>query len=440
MNKLAVVAILGVIAVLVGGWLIYKRRFLALKICIVLGVVAVGAYGWREFQQRYPNEKIFSLHSYSEALSIILGRDIPLTTFAPRSVLKVERETIERAAYPVIDIHFHLESLPPDITPELLIKGMDAAGVAQIVNLGGLPGVFEKLNEKFKSKYPDRIILFARPDIAAVRREGGIAEQVRWIDKAASMGARGLKFTKSFGLGHRDTNGKLITVDDIRYAPIFDEAARLGLPVLIHTGDPTAFFEAPDRHNERYAELLQFPEWSYFQKPGFPTKEEMMAARERLFTRHPKTTFIGAHLGMNDDDLAYAAYMLDTYPNYNVDMSSVVHSLGRQPYTARRFFIRYQDRILFGTDGGYKQAAGGDGWTAERMYRSYFEFLETENDYIDYPMSDITKQGYWRVYGLNLPPEVLEKIYFRNAQRLMPSEADIKARAAATTAADGTTP
>ena len=161
----------------------------------------------------------------------------------------------------------------------------------------------------------------------------------------------------------------------------------------------------------------------------FRTKDEMMAARERLITRHPEITWIGAHMGMNDDDLDYASYMLEKYPNYNVDMSSVVHSLGRQPYTARRFFIRYQDRILFGSDGGYKLApAGSDGWTTERMYRSYFEFLETENEYADYPQSDITKQGHWRVYGLNLPPEVLEKIYYKNALRLLPSHEAVVAR------------
>jgi hypothetical protein len=132
-------------------------------------------------------------------------------------------------------------------------------------------------------------------------------------------------------------------------------------------------------------------------------------------------------MGMNADNLAYAGYLLDKYPNYFIDMSTAVSELGRQPNTARRFFIRYQDRILFGSDGGYRLSPDKD-WTAERMYRSYFEFLETDNDYIEYPLQSITKQGAWRVSGLNLPPEVLEKIYVRNAEKLIPPEADVIAR------------
>jgi len=429
MHKLAVVAVVGVVALAVAIWLIAKRHFLLLKVCVVLGIVVVVGFGWMKFEEKYPNEKVFSLQRYKEALPIVLGNDIPLTTFAPVSVLKVHNRYITKTAYPVIDIHFHLESLPLDITPDQLVAAMDAVGVSQIVNLGGLPGVYQNLAEKFQAKHPDRIIMFAKADISAVQREGGIAEQVRWFDEAAGLGALGIKFSKSFGLGHRDASGKLVAVDDIRFDPLFTEAGRLGLPVLIHTGDPTAFFEKPDNHNERYAEMLVHPEWSLYKKPGYPTKEDMMKAREVLITRHPEITWIGAHMGMNDDDLDFAAYMLDKYPNYNVDMSSVVHSLGRQPYTARRFFIRYQDRILFGSDGGYKLApAGSDGWTTERMYRSYFEFLETENEYADYPQSDITKQGHWRIYGLNLPPEVLEKIYYKNAQRLLPTHEAVVAR------------
>jgi len=435
MHKMAVLAVVAIVALAIAAWLVARRHFLLLKVGIALGVVLVAGFGWMQFNKKYPNQGVFSLQRYRDAAPIVLGNDIPLTSFAPVSVLKVHNKSITRTTYPVIDIHFHLESLPPDVSPERLIEGMDAAGVSQIVNLGGLPGVYQQLVEKFQSKYPDRVIMFSKADISAVRREGGIAEQVKWIDDAAVLGARGVKFSKSFGLGHTDASGKLIAVDDIRFDPIFTEAGRLGLPVLIHTGDPTAFFEKPDNHNERYAELLVHPEWSIYHKPGYPTKDEMMAARERLMTRHPEIIWIGAHMGMNDDDLDYATYMLEKYPNYYVDMSSVVHSLGRQPYTARRFFIRYQDRILFGSDGGYKLAAGGDGWTPERMYRSYFEFLETENEYADYPQSDITKQGHWRVYGINLPPEVLEKIYYKNALRLLPSHADVMAKVPAASTA-----
>jgi predicted TIM-barrel fold metal-dependent hydrolase len=238
------------------------------------------------------------------------------------------------------------------------------------------------------------------------------------------MGARGLKENKSFGLSQRDADGKLVAVDDVRLAPVWDLAGKLGMPVIVHTGEPPSFWQPVDVHNERYAELLEHPSWSLY-GTGKPSRAALMEQRERLLMRHPKTNFIGAHFGMNPDDLGYVAYLLDKYSNYYVDMSSVVQELGREPYSARRFFIRYQDRILFDTDGGYGLAAKGDGWTPERMYRSYFEFLETDNEYIEYPLSDITKQGMWRIYGLDLPDEVLEKIYVKNAEKLIPPHSEI---------------
>ncbi len=213
----------------------------------------------------------------------------------------------------------------------------------------------------------------------------------------------------------------------MRLAPTWDFAGKLGLPLLIHTGEPPSFWEPVDVRNERYLELLQNPGWSLHGKDK-PSREELRKQRERLLARHPQTNFIGAHFGMDADDLEYVAYLFDKYPNYYVDISAVVQELGREPYSTRRFFIRYQDRILFGTDGGFGMEAGGEGWTTERMYRSYFEFLETDNEYIKYPMSDISKQGMWRVYGIHLPAEVLEKIYFRNAERLIPPSAEVLTR------------
>jgi predicted TIM-barrel fold metal-dependent hydrolase len=411
-------------------WVAVSRPRLRVGLPLTAAVLAFIVYGWSEFQQKYPNQGIFSLERLGDSAAILLGTDMRLTQFHPGTFLKVKRDPLERAAYPVIDVHFHLESLGPDMTPERLIQAMDAANIRQVVNLGGLPGMFEKYHEEFYKKYPDRIVQFVKPEIAEIAKPGGIEGQVKFIDKAASMGARGLKLSKSLGLGHRDATGKLVAVDDPRLDPIWKEAARLGLPVLIHTADPKAFFEPITQDNERYQELLQNPRWSYYGRENFPTFDDLMAQRERLLARHPDTIFIGAHMGMNEDDLAYAARLLDKYPNYYLDMSSTVHALGRQPYTARRFFLQYQDRILFGTDGGFGLVAQGKGWTGERMFRSYLEFVETDNEYIEYPLMDITHQGNWRVHGLKLPPEVLEKIYVRNAERLIPTEEQVKARLA----------
>ena len=240
------------------------------------------------------------------------------------------------------------------------------------------------------------------------------------------MGAQGIKQNKSFGMGQLDEQGRNVPIDDPRFDPYWSLAAQLQMPVLFHIGEPTSFWRPIDPTNERYPELLRHPEWSLDRK-GVPTKASLMAQRERLLSRHPGTVFIGAHLGMNADDLAYAARLLDTYPNYFLDIAAVISDLGRQPYTARRFLIKYQDRILFGSDGGFGLSSRTD-WTPERLFRSHFEFLETENEYTEYPLQSISRQGDWRVHGLGLPSEVLEKLYFRNAARLIPPSADVISR------------
>lgn len=429
-HKKLTAAIIGITGLAVASWLIYVRSFRLLGAGVLATVVLGLTYGVYKFQSAYPLADVFSVERYEDNLSILLGKDIALSKYDPHSGLVQQPRLVDRAAFPAIDVHFHLESLPPDISPERLIRGMDDAGISAIVNLGGLPGMFEQLAATFHDKYPDRIIMFVKPDPNALERENGIAEQLIWLKKAAGMGARGLKENKSLGLGQRDASGKLIAIDDPRLDAYWNLAAELGWPVLVHTGEPAAFWKPIDQYNERYLELLDNPEWSLYGNSEFPSQKELMAQRERMIARNPKTIFIGAHFGMNGDDLRYAAHLLDTYPNYYVDLSSVVQDLGRQPFSARRFFIRYQDRILFGTDGGFMLSPSG-GWTPERMFRSYIEFLETDNEYIEYPLQSITKQGAWRVYGLDLPPDVLEKVYKSNAERLIPSTADVAARLAA---------
>jgi predicted TIM-barrel fold metal-dependent hydrolase len=426
-RKRLTLAIVGALGIAIAAWLVLRRHFRILGACVAAGVLAALALVVLVFQQTFPRAELFSVERYRESAALLLGTDALLSHYEPRATLVLDSKQVLRPAYPAIDVHFHLESMPTSITPERLVASMDAAGVAKLVNLGGWPPeMFEHFAETFYAKYPDRFIMFAKPDPGALGYPNGVAEQLEWIKKAARMGARGLKENKSFGLGQEDADGKLVPVDDERLAPIWELAGQLGMPVLVHTGEPASFWQPIDVHNERYAELLANPNWS-LDWPGVPTLQELMAQRERLLARHPRTNFIGAHFGMNPDNLKYAGYLLDTYPNYYVDMSSVVQELGRQPYSAREFFIRYQDRILFGTDGGFGLAADGDGWTPERMYRSHFEFLETKNEYIEYPMFGITKQGNWHVYGIDLPDDVLEKIYVTNAERLIPSSESINA-------------
>ncbi len=426
-HKRAAVAAIGLVAIVLAVWLITHRHFRALRVAGIAALFAVAAIGVHEFQQAWPLANLFSLERYRDNLAILLGRDVVLSKYDPQSTLQLERKPMVRAKYPAIDVHFHLESLPASIDADRLVAAMDAAGIDKVVNLGGLESTFESFARNFYAKYPDRFIMFVKPDPGALMHQNGVAKEVEWLKKAARMGARGIKENKSFGLGQVDSTGKIVPIDDSRLDPFWELAGQLGIPVLVHTGEPPSFWHPIDAHNERYQELLANPNWSLHGK-DVPSQQELMQQRERLLARHSKTNFIGAHFGMNPDNLAYAGYLLDKYPNYYVDMSSVVQELGREPYSARRFFIKYQDRILFGTDGGYGLESAGTGWTAERMFRSYLEFLETDNEYIEYPLYGLTKQGNWRVYGLSLPDEVLEKIYVKNAERLIPAEAAVVAR------------
>jgi predicted TIM-barrel fold metal-dependent hydrolase len=221
-------------------------------------------------------------------------------------------------------------------------------------------------------------------------------------------GAEGLKIWKSFGLHVHDQYDRLVAVDDERLIPVWETAGELELPVLIHIADPVAFFDVIDETNERWEELGNHPAWA-FTSPPFPPFMEILNAFFNLVKRHPNTTFVGAHVGCYAENLGWVGRMLDACPNYFVDISARLGELGRQPYTARKFMIQYQDRILFGSDMGPEPAE----------YRLYYRFLETDDEYFNYNASEVPLQGRWHVHGLYLPVEVLKKIYNENAARLL---------------------
>jgi predicted TIM-barrel fold metal-dependent hydrolase len=220
-------------------------------------------------------------------------------------------------------------------------------------------------------------------------------------------GAQGLKIWKNFGLKVRDPEGNLVSVDDPRLDPLWGTTAELGVPVLIHVADPVAFFDPLDAHNERWEELTAHPDW-HFPSPPYPPFMTIMEQLANLVLRHPQTTFIGAHVGCYSENLAWVGELLERAPNFYVDISARISELGRQPNTARRFFLDYADRIIFGTDMG----------PDPDTYRIYYRFLESDDEYFNYGTSEIPGQGRWQIYGLSLPEEILAKIYFCNAQRL----------------------
>jgi len=252
--------------------------------------------------------------------------------------------------------------------------------------------------------YPGRFMVFQQIDWSKINDPNFSQEMVAQLNDSVARGARGLKILKDLGLGVKDNSGKFIPVDDPRLDPIFDECGRLGIPVFIHTADPEAFFHPIDAQNERYEELIEHPDWSFY-GPQFPTMVQLLDARNRMFAKHPKTTFVSLHMGW-PENLPWVASMLDQHPNVMVEFGAREAELGRSPVQSREFFLKYQDRVMFGTDNGME----------EEMYRNIFRWLETADEYFDY--WGAPAQGRWKIYGMQLPDPVLEKVYHLNAEKL----------------------
>ena len=343
-----------------------------------------------------------------------------LADFKPRSKLVTKTTLLDKPRFPVIDAHNHLGE--PfgggwDKRPiRELLDLLDEASVTHYVDLDGGWGeeiLYTHLNH-FKAAAPERFQIFGGVDWSKWESLGEAfpdwAAGRLMVQKEA--GAQGLKIWKPFGLHVKDHQGQLVKVDDARLSPIWEQAGELGLPVLIHVADPVAFFDPVDETNERWEELGEHPDWA-FTSPPFPPFMEIMNGLKALVNHHRSTTFIGAHVGCYGENLGWVGQMLDECPNYYVDISARLGELGRQPYTARRFFIQYQDRILFGSDMGPDLAA----------YRLYYRFLETDDEYFNYNTSEVPQQGRWYVSGLDLPDDVLEKVYRNNAMRILRWEA-----------------
>ena len=352
--------------------------------------------------------------------------DLKLSEFLPIPQLKVAQTELQRAKFPVVDVHTHFWIRMRHDPAQLdeFVRLMDRNNIAMCVSLDGRLG--HQLDEHIRylwSEYRERFLIFANVDWQG----NGIADQPQtWacnqsdfahrtvlaLQAAVKRGVSGLKVFKSFGLSYRNADGTLIAIDDPRFDPIWKACGELGLPVIIHTADPSAFFEPLTPTNERYEELSRHPDW-HFPADRFPSRSELHAARDRLFSRHAETTFIAAHLGNDGEDLQQTAQLLDEHPNVVVEFASRIAELGRQPFTARKFLIDYQDRVLFGTDGPQP----------ERRLRLYWRFLETRDEYFPYSEKDFPPQGFWRIYGVDLPDEVLKKIYNENASRVIPGVA-----------------
>jgi predicted TIM-barrel fold metal-dependent hydrolase len=349
---------------------------------------------------------------------------LPLAEFEPKSMLHVAETHIARARFPVIDFHTHISrrrAQKPAVPPTELLKAMDAVNLRTMVNLTGGSG--EELATTittFDRAFPGRFVSMTEPTWARAGEAGYAAWQGDEIAKAKAAGAVGVKILKTLGLYLRDggPQGSLVRVDDARFDPMWEACGRLGLPVAIHVGDPEAFFLPIDRFNERYEELSAHPDWSFHGR-DFPGFTDILNARDRVFAKHPKTTFVALHVGHWAENLNAVGAMLDKFPNVHVEIGARIGELGRQPRTSARFFDKYQDRILFGTDAIPLGTETPQQVFGEDLYRIYCRFLETEDEYFDYAPARVPPQGRWRIYGLGLPEQILRKVYYENAERVL---------------------
>lgn len=329
--------------------------------------------------------------------------------YDPPSTLKVEEHRLGRAKFPFIDIHNHQGNMNTSDFKDLIEK-MDKLNMGVMINLSGRGfrssgDHLEKSIENINNRYPSRFVLFTNVDFNDIDNPEWTARTVKQLETDIKRGARGLKIYKSLGLHSRDSKGNRIRINDPRIDPVWAKCGELGVPVLIHTADPKPFWDPIDKNNERWLELKLHPGRRYDET--FPSWESLIADQHDVFRKHPKTIFINAHLGWYGNDLGKLSELMDTYPNMYTEIGAVIAELGRQPRTAKAFLTKYQDRVLFGKDS----------WVPDE-YETYFRVLETEDEYFPYHKR---YHAFWRMYGIGLPDEILKKIYYKNALRILPN-------------------
>jgi len=326
--------------------------------------------------------------------------------YSPKSTLKVKETQLTRSKFPFVDVHNHQFDMPVKNLSKLVAE-MDSLNMAFMVNLSGFRGLYlQKSLKNIQKNAPNRFGLFLNVDFESIDDEDFAVTQTALIDSAVQAGVMGLKVYKSLGLTDRDSKGQRIAINDPRLAPVWEACGNNGIPVLIHSGEPSSFWDPKDKYNERWLELRQKP--GRFRDPATnPSFEEVLAEQHAIFEKHPNTLFINAHLGWMGNDLDRLSAHLDRYPNVYTEIGAVLAELGRQPQRARQFFIDYQDRILFGKDS-----------YSVSEYYTYFRVLETDDEYFDYYRK---RHAHWKMYGLALPDSILQKLYYKNALSLFPN-------------------
>jgi uncharacterized protein len=334
------------------------------------------------------------------------GQTMSIEEYAPKNTLVVPQHPVARAKYPFIDVHNHQERCQTQQCVDKLVADMDSLNLKVMVNLsGGYGDRFKRNYDALKGRYKDRFVVFANIDFTRLDDPDYPTRAAGQLEKDIQAGAQGLKIFKNFGMEIKDGKGQRIHVDDPRFDQVFEMCAKYKIPVLIHTGEPAMFFQPIDKHNERWLELKTHP--GRARPPEkYPSWETLMAEQHHLFAKHPNTIFINAHLGWLGSNLAELGRLMDKLPNMYTEIGAVLYELGRQPRFARQWMIDHQDRVLFGKDT----------WAASE-YPYYFRVLETADEYFDYYRK---YHAFWQMYGLDLPDDVLRKLYYKNALKIIP--------------------
>jgi predicted TIM-barrel fold metal-dependent hydrolase len=340
------------------------------------------------------------------AACLARAQSLTFEEYQPKSTLVVPQNPRTKAKFPFVDVHGHPRDMLSDARLPQLLKEMDALNMRTMVNLDGRSG--EQLKNtvaRLKAKAPGRFVVFANVDFANIDDPQWGPKAAAKLEQDAKNGASGLKIYKNLGMDLKDTKGQRIKVDDPRLDPVWDMAGKMKIPVLIHTAEPAIFFQPVDKNNERWLELTQFP--GRRRPPDrYPSWETIMGEQQRMFRKHRKTNFINAHLGWLGNNLGELGRLMDEIPNMYTEIGAVLAEIGRQPRFARQWFIRHQDRVMFGKD-----------IYAPTEYHTYFRVLETADEYFDYYRR---RHAFWQMYGMDLPDEVIKKLYFKNAEKLIP--------------------
>ena len=338
--------------------------------------------------------------------------------YSPKSSLVVDENPRSSAKFPFVDVHSHQWKMPVmDFTN--LVAEMDSLNMGYMINLSGSGfatfagnqnlmdiSLTESLENIKKQGVSNRFGVFVNIDFNKIDDPDFGTNNVEIIKDAVKQGVIGLKVYKNLGLNLKDNSGERVKVDDKRLNPIWEVCGELNIPVLIHSGEPSPFFDPIDKHNERWLHARQKPQ-SFRNSDEYPSFDEVMEEQYNMFKNNPNTTFINAHLGWYGNDLDKMSAQLDDLPNVYTEIGAVIAELGRQPIRARRFFVEHQDRVLFGKDT-YKKSE----------FDVYFRILETSDEYFDYYRK---RHAHWKMYGLNLPDSILKKLYYKNARKLFPN-------------------